>query len=92
MSATAPTLDSSAADLDILRNLNRNYIRSVQESDVRWFDEHLSDPVQRGDGVVYWNPVKGTTVDTPFAKVLAKSRFKPTTTNRNLRTLTKLLD
>ena len=50
------------------------------------------DPVQRGDGVVYWNPVKGTTVDTPFAKVLAKSRFKPTTTNRNLRTLAKLLD
>lgn len=50
------------------------------------------DPVQRGDGVVYWNPVKGTTVDTPFAKVLAKARFKPTTTNRNLRTLAKLLD
>ena len=49
------------------------------------------DPISRGDGVVYWNPVKGTTVDTPFAKVLAKARFKPTTTNRNLRTLAKLL-
>jgi uncharacterized protein (DUF1697 family) len=49
------------------------------------------DPVARGDGVVYWNPVKGTTVDTPFAKLLAKPRFKPTTTNRNLRTLEKLL-
>lgn len=43
MPATAATLDSSATDLDILRDLNRNYIRSVQESDVRWFDEHLSD-------------------------------------------------
>jgi uncharacterized protein (DUF1697 family) len=49
------------------------------------------DPVARGDGVVYWNPVKGTTVDTPFAKVLARARFKAVTTNRNLRTLEKLL-
>ena len=49
------------------------------------------DPIARGEGVVYWNPVKGTTVDTPFAKLLAKARFKPTTTNRNLRTLRKML-
>jgi ketosteroid isomerase-like protein len=27
----------------VLTDLNRHYIRSVQESDVRWFDEHLSD-------------------------------------------------
>ncbi|RXZ69584.1 DUF1697 domain-containing protein [Agromyces albus] len=49
------------------------------------------DPLARGDGVVYWNPVKGTTVDTPFAKLLAKPKFKPLTTNRNLRTLLKIL-
>jgi uncharacterized protein (DUF1697 family) len=49
------------------------------------------DPIARGDGVVYWNPVKGTTVGTPFAKLLAKARFKPTTTNRNIRTLEKLV-
>ncbi|MGH3704477.1 MAG: DUF1697 domain-containing protein [Agromyces sp.] len=49
------------------------------------------DPIARGADVVYWNPVKGTTVDTPFAKLLAKARFKPTTTNRNLRTLRKML-
>ncbi|HKH08229.1 MAG TPA: DUF1697 domain-containing protein, partial [Agromyces sp.] len=49
------------------------------------------DPLARGDGVIYWNPVKGTTVETPFAKLLGKARFKPTTTNRNLRTLVKLL-
>jgi hypothetical protein len=29
-------------DNDRLVELNRNYIRSVQESDVRWFEEHLS--------------------------------------------------
>ena len=49
------------------------------------------DPLGRGDSVVYWNPVKGTTVDTPFAKLLAKPKFKPLTTNRNLRTLLKIL-
>lgn len=49
------------------------------------------DPLARGDGVIYWNPVKGTTVDTPFSKLLAKPKFKPVTTNRNLRTLLKIL-
>lgn len=28
---------------ETLEALNRHYVRSVQESDVRWFDEHLSD-------------------------------------------------
>ncbi|WP_286309562.1 DUF1697 domain-containing protein [Agromyces mangrovi Wang et al. 2018] len=49
------------------------------------------DPLRRGDGVLYWNPVKGTTTDSPFAKLLAKARYKPTTTNRNLRTLRRLV-
>jgi len=49
------------------------------------------DPLAGGKGVVYWNPVKGTTVDTPFAKLLAKPKYKPLTTNRNLRTLRKIL-
>ncbi|GAA3208961.1 DUF1697 domain-containing protein [Microbacterium terregens] len=48
------------------------------------------DPVAPGRGVVYWNPVKGTTVDTPFAKLLAQKRYKAMTTNRNLRTLRKI--
>jgi hypothetical protein len=42
--------------------------------------------------VVYWNPVKGSSTDTAFAKILAKARYKSTTTNRNLRTLAKLVD
>lgn len=29
-------------DHETLEVLNRDYVRSVQESDVRWFDEHLS--------------------------------------------------
>ena len=29
--------------MEVLQELNRGYIRSVQNSDVRWFDAHLSD-------------------------------------------------
>jgi ketosteroid isomerase-like protein len=29
--------------VDTLQELNRNYIRSVQESDVRWFEAHLAE-------------------------------------------------
>ena len=49
------------------------------------------DPIARGTGVLYWNPVKGTSVDTPFAKLLARSTYRSTTTNRNLRTLQKIV-
>lgn len=37
-----PADATTRADLEVLGELNRNYIRSVQESDVRWFDEHLA--------------------------------------------------
>lgn len=50
-----------------------------------------ADPVARGDGVLYWNPVKGTSVDTPFAKLIARAAYRSTTTNRNLRTLQKIV-
>jgi ketosteroid isomerase-like protein len=43
MAATATTLDGTAADLDVLHELNHNYVRSVQEADVRWFDANLAD-------------------------------------------------
>jgi ketosteroid isomerase-like protein len=33
----------TASDLETLQQLNRHYIRSVQESDVRWFNDTLSD-------------------------------------------------
>ena len=47
--------------------------------------------IASGDGVVYWEVTKGQTVETPFAKTLAKRRFQSVTTNRNLRTLRRLL-
>jgi hypothetical protein len=39
---------------------------------------------------VYWNPRKGSSTETPFAKILAKAAYKSRTTNRNLRTLVKI--
>jgi uncharacterized protein (DUF1697 family) len=49
------------------------------------------EQVAGGDGVVYWECPKGSSVDTPFAKASAKSKDRSTTTTRNLRTLRKLL-
>lgn len=37
------TTAASRSELDILQDLNRDYIRSVQHSDVRRFDEILAD-------------------------------------------------
>lgn len=49
------------------------------------------DPVAEGARAVYWWPAKGSSTDTPFAKVLARATYKPRTTNRNLRTLRKII-
>jgi uncharacterized protein (DUF1697 family) len=60
-------------------------VEAARESDAD------ADPVAAGTGVVYWNPVKGTTVSTPFARVVAKPAYKARTTNRNLRTLRRII-
>jgi uncharacterized protein (DUF1697 family) len=50
------------------------------------------EAIARGHGAIYWRCPKGRTLDTPFAKLAAKAQFKTSTTNRNLRTLVKVLD
>lgn len=47
--------------------------------------------VSPGDGVLYWDLPRGSSTDTAFAKRTARSRYRSTTTTRNLRTLRKLL-
>lgn len=37
-----PTQTTGSDDMETLIGLNENYIRSVAESDVGWFDRHLS--------------------------------------------------
>jgi ketosteroid isomerase-like protein len=40
--ATAIADTAIASDLDALHELNHNYVRSVEQSDVRWFDQNLA--------------------------------------------------
>jgi uncharacterized protein (DUF1697 family) len=48
------------------------------------------ESIAAGDGVLYWRVPRGSTLDSPFAKLLAKPRYKPYITTRNLRTVEKL--
>ncbi|MFD0482665.1 DUF1697 domain-containing protein [Kineococcus sp. GCM10028916] len=41
--------------------------------------------------VAYWRCPKGSSTDTPFAKLAAARRWKPVVTTRNLRTVDKLV-
>ena len=47
--------------------------------------------LEQGKGVLYWQCARGDSTDTPVAKLLAKTRYKSSTTTRNLRTVEKLL-
>ena len=49
------------------------------------------EKISRGDGVIYWQVPKGSTLDSTIGKTMGKPRYKSTTTTRNLRTLGKLL-
>jgi uncharacterized protein (DUF1697 family) len=49
------------------------------------------ESIAPGDGVLYWRVPRGSTLDSPFAKLLAKPRYKPHITTRNLRTVEKLV-
>jgi uncharacterized protein (DUF1697 family) len=49
------------------------------------------EKVAPGDGVVYWECPRGSTLHMPFSKLIGKAKYRSTTTNRNLRTLRKLL-
>ena len=49
------------------------------------------DKIALGEEVLYWKVLKGMTVNSPFSKLLVKSEFKEFHTNRNLKTLSKLL-
>lgn len=41
--ASSTASRDTASDLDVLHELNHNYVRSVQESDVGWFEANLAD-------------------------------------------------
>jgi len=43
MESTPTATDQRSSHLDILQQLNRDYVRSVARSDVSWFDENLGE-------------------------------------------------
>jgi ketosteroid isomerase-like protein len=43
MESTPTPTDQRSSDLDILQQLNRDYVRSVEMSDVSWFGENLGE-------------------------------------------------
>jgi uncharacterized protein (DUF1697 family) len=49
------------------------------------------EKIGRGNGVLYWQVPKGSTLDSAIGKTMGKQRYKSSTTTRNLRTLAKVL-
>jgi uncharacterized protein (DUF1697 family) len=54
--------------------------------------DHGVESIERGDGVIYWKVVKGSTLESDFAKYLSKSRYKSFHTSRNINTLRKIVN
>lgn len=50
------------------------------------------EKVQAGEGVVYWRCPRGNTLQSQFGKLLGRAKYRDFNTNRNLRTLQKLLN
>ncbi|MCO5294112.1 MAG: DUF1697 domain-containing protein [Homoserinimonas sp.] len=48
------------------------------------------DLIEAGETVIYWRVPKGNSLDSPFAKLLARREFADGVTTRNLRTIEKL--
>lgn len=69
---------------------NNNIVKSLYEQGVNLKSQ--VDSLALGDNVVYWKVQKGMTVKSPFSKLLVKTKYKDFHTNRNMKTIIKLLD
>jgi len=49
------------------------------------------EQVKVGTGVVYWRVDRGSTLKSSFAKLLTKAKYRDFNTNRNIKTLRKVL-
>jgi uncharacterized protein (DUF1697 family) len=54
-------------------------------------DISAGEKIASGDGVIYWQVPKGSTLDSSVGKTMGNKRYKSSTTTRNLRTLGKVL-
>lgn len=73
----------------------QSYVTFVTDADI--LDELAElkpgpkEKIERGEGVIYWEVPKGSTLDSTIGKTMGKKRYKSSTTSRNLRTLAKVL-
>jgi uncharacterized protein (DUF1697 family) len=74
---------------------HHSYVTFVSDADV--LDElsalatEAGETAARGDGVLYWQVSRSSTLDSAIGKTMGKKRYKSSTTSRNLRTLDKVL-
>lgn len=52
---------------------------------------HEDDRLELAGDVLYWQPPRGRSTDTPFARLSSAARYKPAITTRTLRTVDKLV-
>ena len=50
------------------------------------------DSIQAGNGVIYWRVPIGLTLSSNFSNYLTKAKYKNFNTNRNIKTLQKIID
>ncbi|MDZ7883436.1 MAG: DUF1697 domain-containing protein [Mycobacterium sp.] len=74
---------------------HHSYVTFVSDADVL---EELTtlagaagESSARGDGVLYWQVARSSTLNSAIGKTMGRKRYKSSTTTRNLRTLDKVL-
>ena len=96
-----------AYDIDTVRAISQGYPFEREVEGHHSYVTFVTDPevldeltglsagpdekIARGDGVVYWQVPRSSTLDSTIGKTMGKKRYKSSTTTRNLRTLVKVL-
>lgn len=96
-----------AYDVETVRAISERFPFEREVEGIQSYVTFVSDPevldelaelapgddekIARGEGVVYWQVPKMSTLDSAIGKTMGKKRYKSSTTTRNLRTVEKLL-
>ena len=59
--------------------------------ELKTISQEVDEEITVGNQVFYWKVTKGESTDTVFSKILAKVKYKSSTTVRNINTLEKML-
>ena len=96
-----------AYPLDTVRDISQNYpferavpdhhsyVTFVSDADVlaelTTLADEAGETASPGNGVLYWQVARASTLTSAIGKTMGKKRYKSSTTTRNLRTLDKVL-